>query len=176
MRYLLKAPKSEYTQVYVCNSLCCLQTRSSKRVLLIFTALQMVLFSMCLFIAHTLPILQASLPNIICTPFCARFCQFFSFSAMFCHLNFCQMMLPQFSTLQSLPYFNFILIFCHLIFFYIVCFYQCLQREKSDVPFARSGFLLANNAFFSQLLFISHNFALLFSLGMRQGPKDLKLT
>ena len=41
----------------------------------------------------------------------------FSFSAMFCHLNFCQMLLPQFSPLQSLPYFNFIHIFCHLIFF-----------------------------------------------------------
>ena len=102
----------------------------------------------------------------------------FSFSAMFCHLNFCQMLLPQFSPLQYLPYFNFIHIFCHLIFFYfyIFCFYRDLQREKSDVLFVRSGFLQANNAFFSQLLFISHNFALLFSLGMRQGPKDLKLT
>ena len=41
----------------------------------------------------------------------------FSFSAMFCHLNFCQMLLPQFSPRQSLPYFNFLHIFCHLIFF-----------------------------------------------------------
>ena len=131
MRYLLKAPKSEYTQVYVCNTLCCLQTRSSKRVLLIFTALQMVLFSMCLFIAHTLPILQATLPNIICTPFCARFCHFFSFSAMFCHLNFCQMMLAQFSTLQSLPYFNFILIFCHLILFFTQFAFISVCREKN---------------------------------------------
>ena len=75
----------------------------------------------------------------------------FSFSAMFCHLNFCQMLLPQFSPLQYLPYFNFIHIFCHLILFcfYIFCFYRDLQREKSDVPFVRSGFLQATSLHFS---------------------------
>ena len=169
MRYLLKAPKSEYTQVYVCNTLCCLQTRSSKRVLLIFTALQMVLFSMCLFIAHTLPILQASLPNIICTPFCARFCQFFPFQPCFatsifakcCYLNFHHSNLCHILTLYT--YFATYFIFTYFAFIGIC-------REKNLM------FPLSAVASCKQLLFISHNFALLFSLGMRQGPKDLKLT
>ena len=55
----------------------------------------------------------------------------FSFSAMFCHLNFCQMLLPQFSPLQSLPYFNFIHIFCHLIFFFTYFAFIGICREKN---------------------------------------------